>query len=208
MIAVGLAATAQAVTLNIPGGDLGAALDAYTAQTGVSVIVSYDVVKGIQTQGVHGDISADDALVHILTGTGFVPRRQNGAVMIVPKKSSSSDVAPMQLAQAAPAPRAAVETVTVTSSKLGGADVQSIPISITALSQEQLTATQTAGGPDLVKQVPNLTFSKTNFTRLQHPNPWHRHAGHFSDDRSGRGRGIERYPVHPQSLFRAGILRC
>jgi outer membrane receptor protein involved in Fe transport len=54
--------------------------------------------------------------------------------------------------------------VTVTSSKLGGADVQSIPIAITALSQEQLTATQTAGGPDLVKQVPNLTFSKTNFT--------------------------------------------
>ena len=59
---------------------------------------------------------------------------------------------------------AALETVTVTSSKLGGADVQSVPIAITALSQEQLTATQTAGGPDLVKQVPNLTFSKTNFT--------------------------------------------
>ncbi len=54
--------------------------------------------------------------------------------------------------------------MTVTSSKLGGADVQSIPISITALSQEQLTATQTAGGPDLVKQVPNMTFTKTNFT--------------------------------------------
>ncbi len=61
------------------------------------------------------------------------------------------------------APGAALETVTVTSSKIGG-DVQNIPISITALSQEQLTATQTAGGPDLVKQVPNLTFSKTNFT--------------------------------------------
>ena len=27
-----------------------------------------------------------------------------------------------------------------------------------------MTATQTAGGPDLVKQVPNLTFTKTNFT--------------------------------------------
>jgi outer membrane receptor protein involved in Fe transport len=33
---------------------------------------------------------------------------------------------------------AALETVTVTSSKIGG-DVQNIPISITALSQEQLT---------------------------------------------------------------------
>ena len=42
--------------------------------------------------------------------------------------------------------------------------MQSIPIAITALSQEQLTATQTVGGPDLVKQVPNLNFSKTNFT--------------------------------------------
>ncbi len=53
--------------------------------------------------------------------------------------------------------------MTVTSSKIGG-DVQNIPISITAMSQEQLTQTQTTGGPDLVKQVPNLTFTKTNFT--------------------------------------------
>ncbi len=57
-----------------------------------------------------------------------------------------------------------VETVTVTSSKLGGADVQSIPIAITALSQEELTSRQVAGGPDLIKEVPNLTFTKTNFT--------------------------------------------
>ena len=79
-------------------------------------------------------------------------------------KTAATKSAPIQLAQAALPPRAAVETVTVTSSKLGGADVQSIPIAITALSQEQLTSTQTAGGPDLVKQVPNLTFTKTNFT--------------------------------------------
>ena len=32
------------------------------------------------------------------------------------------------------------------------------------MSQEQLTSRQIAGGPDLVKEVPNLTFSKTNFT--------------------------------------------
>src|ERR1044072_4754295 len=70
----------------------------------------------------------------------------------------------LQLAQATAGSRQSVETVTVTSSKLGGADVQSVPIAITAMSQEQLTATQTAGGPDLVKSVPNLTFTKTNFS--------------------------------------------
>ena len=129
-----LASGVQAANLNIPGGDLGAALDSYMQQTGISVIVSYGAVKGAQTRGVKGNLSADAALSKLLSGTGFVPRHQDGAVMIVPSSASQLEI-PMQLAQATPAPRAAVETVTVTSSKLGGADVQSIPIAITALSQ-------------------------------------------------------------------------
>ncbi|HVP85885.1 MAG TPA: TonB-dependent receptor [Rhizomicrobium sp.] len=158
--------SAHAEEFNIAGGDLKSALTIYARQTGVSVIVSGDAVKGVHTRGAQGNLSADDALTRILSGTGFTVRRDpSGAMAIV--RGQSAELAPevsnIQIAQAAPA-RASVETVTVTSSKLGGADVQSIPIAITALSQEQLTSTQTAGGPDLVKQVPNLTFTKTNFT--------------------------------------------
>src|SRR6185437_1829881 len=159
-----LAGTAQARQFNIPGGDLEAALNAYSAQTGVQVLIAGEAVNGVRSKGVEGDLSADAALSQLLSGTGFSARKtSSGAVGIVRERSSSAQVTAIELAQAAPA-RGAVETVTVTSSKLGGADVQSIPIAITALSQEQLTATQTAGGPDLVKQVPNLTFTKTNFT--------------------------------------------
>ena len=62
----------------------------------------------------------------LLNGTGFVPARDTlGSVMIVPGKSSEGEPIQLQYAQAAPSQRA-VETVTVTSSKLGGADVQSI----------------------------------------------------------------------------------
>jgi outer membrane receptor protein involved in Fe transport len=159
------AAAASARDFNIPSGDLESALDSYTAQTGVALIVSNEAIHGIRTKGVQGDLTADDALTRLLSGTGFTTRRTPaGAVGIVRTQTQSeADVSSLQLAQAAPA-RASVETVTVTSSKLGGADVQSIPIAITALSQEQLTSTQTAGGPDLVKNVPNLTFTKTNFT--------------------------------------------
>ncbi len=162
---IGIAAGAQAETFNIPAGELATALDAYSKQTGQPLIISADTAKTARTQGVRGDFSSDVALSRILNGTGFdVHRRPTGALMIVPGQSSSAAYVPaIVLAQAAPA-SSHVETVTVTSSKLGGADVQSIPISITALSQEQLTATQTAGGPDLVKQVPNLTFTKTNFS--------------------------------------------
>jgi outer membrane receptor protein involved in Fe transport len=153
---------AHAGNFDIPGGDLKAALTAYTNQAGVQLLFSGEAMQGLRTRGVKGALSSDEALSRILSGTGFTAHREEGAIAIVPDERSAN-ITPMQLAQAAP-PRAAVETVTVTSSKLGGADVQSIPIAITALSQEQLTATQTAGGPDLVKQVPNLTFTKTNFS--------------------------------------------
>ncbi len=159
------AASAFAADFNIPAGDLKTALGLYMSQTGVQLIVSESSVKGVRTPGARGDIPADEALSRLLSGTGFGARHMSGAVAIVRDAQSLNafEIPPIELAQAA-APRTAVETVTVTSSKLGGADVQSIPIAITALSQEQLTATQTAGGPDLVKQVPNLTFTKTNFT--------------------------------------------
>jgi len=166
-IATIAATNAIAANFSVPAGDLKTALDAFSKQSGVSLMVSADILKGARTNGVTGDLPAGDALTRLLKGTGFEIYRSPTGALGVMRGEQSSDAAealqPMKLAQAAPS-RAAVETVTVTSSKLGGADVQSIPISITALSQEQLTATQTAGGPDLVKQVPNLTFSKTNFT--------------------------------------------
>src|SRR6185312_3148380 len=148
---------AAAQDFNVPAGDLKLALDAYSAQTGTPLIYPAEAVRGIRTTGAKGPLSANDALSRILSGTGFAIHREEGAIAIVRQQQSEApEITPIQVAQAAPSAHA-VETVTVTSSKLGGADVQSIPIAITALSQEQLTATQTAGGPDQVKQVPNLT---------------------------------------------------
>src|SRR6185437_14916916 len=161
-----LSSAAYAETFNIPAGDLSSALDAYTAQTGIALVVSSEAVRGSHTRGAHGELTATAALSRILSGTGFVERRAADGLVIVPEKKSSSsairsDAAePLQLASAA---SAGVETVVVTSSKIKG-DIQTVPIAITALSQEQLTSRQIAGGPDLVKEVPNLTFSKTNFT--------------------------------------------
>ncbi len=151
--------------LDVPGGDLAQALKSYIAQTGVQLVFSTTAVKGVKTNGAVNSSSDDDALARILSGTGFVARRDEGVITIVRGEQSSDDAALMHIASAG-APTvsgASLETVTVTSSKIGG-DIQNVPIAITALSQEQLTATQTAGGPDLVKQVPNLTFTKTNFT--------------------------------------------
>jgi outer membrane receptor protein involved in Fe transport len=165
-MALMIAGPSFAERFNIPAGDLEQALNQFTAQTGAALLVSNEAIKGIATRGANGSLTEDEALSRLLNGTGFVMHRQNsGAITIIPGRSTQNAPAldSVVLAQASPMPRA-VETVTVTSSKLGGADVQSIPIAITALSQEQLTASQTNGGPDLIKQVPNMTFTKTNFS--------------------------------------------
>jgi iron complex outermembrane recepter protein len=167
LCATALAANALAEKIDVPGGDLESALSAYSEQTGVPVLVSNAAIKGVRTGGAKGDLSETDALARILRGTGFASSRgTSGVVQIVRDGRAALDDTQLTHIAAASAPTVTgttLETVTVTSSKIGG-DIQNIPISITALSQEQLTATQTAGGPDLVKQVPNLTFSKTNFS--------------------------------------------
>jgi iron complex outermembrane recepter protein len=163
-----LATSAFASDYNIPGGDLKNALDSYAQQTAVALLYPEEAIKGVHTRGAKGDLSARDALSRILAGTGFVMRlHPDGAITIVhdEKKGSDASLPVVRLADAAPRPSlaAGIESVVVTSSKIKG-DIQTVPIAITALSQEQLTSRQIAGGPDLVKEVPNLTFSKTNFT--------------------------------------------
>src|SRR5262249_48993187 len=121
---VALAGAVQAADFNIPASDLKSALDMYAHQSGVALVVSSDEVRGVRTKGLKGNLPADTALSRILEGTGFsIFKYSSGAVGISREKDSenTSSVVPqsLQLAQAAPQ-RSAVETVTVTSSKLGG----------------------------------------------------------------------------------------
>ncbi|HEV2561260.1 MAG TPA: TonB-dependent receptor [Rhizomicrobium sp.] len=158
-----IASSACAQDFNIPRGDLKIALDAYMKQADIALMYPPASVSGIRSQGARGDLPVDVALAKILAGTGFSTQRTStGAIGIVRGEPAT---APTVVAQASPrmAAAAGIESVVVTSSKIKG-DIQTVPIAITALSQEQLTARQIAGGPDLVKEVPNLTFSKTNFT--------------------------------------------
>ena len=72
MCAASLAIAAHAEDFNIPRGDLKAALDTYATQTGTQFIYESAALKGIRTQGVQGNLPADTALSHILSGTGIL----------------------------------------------------------------------------------------------------------------------------------------
>lgn len=53
-------------------------------------------------------------------------------------------------------------TVTVTTQKVEQS-IQDVPIAVSAFDEEALNKLQLSGGPDLVKSIPNVTFSKGNF---------------------------------------------
>ena len=165
--ALTLAGPAAAKVFDIPNGDLAAALDAYMRQAGVQIAYSDDVVRGHKSQGAKGDYTETAALTEILRGSGFTARAMPANIIgIVPAPRESKPRAEtIELAAAtprAPAP-AAIETVVVTAQHKSE-NIQNVPIAVTALSQSQLTDRQIAGGPDLLRDVPNMDFTKTNFS--------------------------------------------
>ena len=113
---------ASASRFDISGGDLKGALDTYARVTGVAVLYPATAIEGVRTKGVKGDLSDVDALSHILAGTGFVPRRHPDGTVVVVRDVSSIEKdgsTSLQVATAAApsTPGAALETVTVTSSR-------------------------------------------------------------------------------------------
>ncbi|MFN7180093.1 TonB-dependent receptor [Hyphomonas sp.] len=64
---------------------------------------------------------------------------------------------------AAPDDQRRLGTVTVTTQKVEQS-IQDVPIAVSAFDEEALNKMQLAGGPDLVKAIPNVVFTKGNFT--------------------------------------------
>ncbi|MEM8636716.1 MAG: TonB-dependent receptor [Pseudomonadota bacterium] len=56
-----------------------------------------------------------------------------------------------------------LNTVVVTTQKTEES-IQDVPIAVSAFDEESLEKLQLAGGPDLVKSIPNVNFTKGNFT--------------------------------------------
>lgn len=73
--------------IDIPAGDLRAALDTYIRETGSQLIYRADEVSGISTKGAQGQLSAKDALDRILANTGLTVHRDMSGAMVVTRKS-------------------------------------------------------------------------------------------------------------------------
>jgi iron complex outermembrane receptor protein len=160
IMAMAPAAQAAEVQFNIPAQSLETALAAFSAQSLLPVLATPAITGARRTSGVVGAMEPAAALDALLQGTGLTYRRDGGAYLIVPVKEGDGP----QAQGAVPGAQAtAVDELIVTAQKKAER-IQDVPIAISAFSQQNLDEQKVEGGSDLLKAIPNVTFSKNNFT--------------------------------------------
>jgi iron complex outermembrane receptor protein len=84
------AATSARRDFAIPSGNLAAALDAFTRQTGLRVALGDARIAELQTRGARGSLTTTEALAQLLGGTGYVASRDGEAFVLTPTGSTGA----------------------------------------------------------------------------------------------------------------------
>jgi outer membrane receptor protein involved in Fe transport len=150
-------AESPAYQFSQPAQPLASALRSYSATADQEIIFADRLVAGRNAPELKGAYTAEGALMALLDGTGLTVSRTATGVLLVQRAAADPQ------SGSAAGGGAEVEALIVTAQKREE-DIQDVPIAISAFSQEQLERSQVAGGPDLMTQVPNMTFTKTNFS--------------------------------------------
>ncbi|WP_034156747.1 TonB-dependent receptor domain-containing protein [Sphingomonas sp. ERG5] len=148
----------QTRQFDIPAGGLKAALKTYIRQSGVQLIYRADDVRDKSTRGVKGVLPATNALDQLLAGTGLAATRDAGGAVMLGKSAAS----------AAPQ-RDSGDTDDLTKDIIVTAQkrverVQDVPIATSVFSAKSLDEQKIEGGAELLRGVPNMNFSKGNFS--------------------------------------------
>ena len=144
--------------INIAPQPLSSALREFASQSQQAILVAPDLANAKVSQGVSNTADPETALTQLLAGTGLTFRRSGEALLIVQQEGGSGP-------QGAGAEGGgnAVEALIVTAQKREE-NIQDVPIAILAFSQRDLDEQKIEGGFDLLKAIPNVTFSKSNFS--------------------------------------------
>lgn len=180
----------RVVEFSIALQPLSSALIEFADQSGIQVVTAGEEVARLQTQGVSGAHSISAALNLLLKGTGlrFAPVGASTVALMGPQaavgsetKSEGTDAAVAASVEAdmegAPAPvstpgttgiaqgtrRDGIEEIIVTGQKKEER-LLDVPIAISAFSAEDLDHRKIEGGSELLRAIPNVTFSKGNFS--------------------------------------------
>ncbi len=160
-----LAAQAQTTArtrIDIPAGDLAAALGELGRQSGAQVIFRADQMRGLRTAGAQGELTTDEALRRVLRGSGFGVRRDSSGALVIVKdatpppaparRPATPPPAPQASEAAAPAPVTDLQTVEVVGSRIRRAEVEG-PAPIAVVTAAEIQAAGFTSVPEVLRAM-------------------------------------------------------
>lgn len=165
-----VAAQEQVYSFDIPAQDLGSALNALARASRQQITFDPAAVRGKKSRPLSGKFSARDGIQRLISSTGLSVRvGRSGLFIVQPEAASLPQDTPapaenaLQSAANAPPPDDVGQDIIVTAQKREER-IQDVPIAMTALSSSALDDRKIEGGSELMRAVPNVTFSKSNFS--------------------------------------------
>ena len=144
------------------------ALRDFGLQSGLTIMADAALTKGKVSHGIAGAATPEAALSAILRGSGLTYRRQGKVFVIQPGSLGSVEgngqaatpvAVPTEQAQS----DAIGQDIIVTAQKRRES-IQKVPIAVSAFSAKALDQYKIEGGAELERAVPNVNFSKNNFS--------------------------------------------
>lgn len=154
---------------DIPSQDLGSALRKFAQSSRLQVIFDGETARGKRSEAVRSQASPEAALRDMLRGTGLTFKR-NGKIFIISASQAAVPVPPVMLASAEQVATSVPSTAVVSDNEIivtaqrREEKMIDVPIAMTALSGNALDDRKIEGGPELLRAIPNVSFTKTNFS--------------------------------------------
>ncbi len=158
-VAIATPAIAQTKTFDVPAQSAATGIPQLATQADVQILVGADAVRGKTIRAIKGAMTVDQAVRRAAADAGLRVVSSDGRTYTLALATSAN--AGNVSTPAADDYRG--EEIIVTAQKRVES-VQDVPIAVTVLSQKNLEEQKIEGGPDIMRAVPNLTFSKSNFT--------------------------------------------
>ncbi len=146
----------QTFAFNLPQQSLSSSLREYARISGRQIIFTEDIVAGLNSRPLQGQLSANDALGQLLSGTGLVVEySSSGAAMIRREQRAAVQQSDAVLPSGSAVGLAGgpVETVSVTGSRIIS-DAANSPTPLTIVTTLQLQETTPTNIPDGLNKLP------------------------------------------------------
>ncbi|WP_244857982.1 TonB-dependent receptor plug domain-containing protein [Sphingopyxis granuli] len=149
------AQAAEAKQLDIPAQALANTLTQIGRQTGSEVVFQAGDVRGRNAPAVRGALTAGQALDAALRGSGLRARHTAQGAYVVERAATPPPAARNEIDDGS--------DIVVTAQRKEEKIID-VPIAMTALSSNRLDDLKIEGGAELLRAVPNVSFTKTNFS--------------------------------------------